>query len=286
MSIKIGIIGGSGLYKMEGITGLREYAATTPFGHPSEVLMTGRLKGVDVIFLSRHGRGHRLNPSKINYRANIFALKDMGVSAIVSVSACGSLKETIGPTDFVIPDQFIDRTYKRKNTFFEDGIVAHVPMAEPFSPELRKVLLDACHELKISVHKKGTYVNMEGPQFSTLAESELYRRWEADIIGMTVATEAKLAREAEISYAALAAVTDYDCWHPSHETVTVEMILGYLGRNAENAQKILMSAVPRIARIKEFSAANALKHAIVTDPKTIPPETKEELDVLIGKYLR
>jgi len=284
--MKIGIIGGSGLYEMDGITDLREYAATTPFGHPSEVLMAGKLHGVDVIFLSRHGRGHRLNPSEINYRANIFALKDAGVDAIISVSACGSLKEQIAPTDFVIPDQFIDRTYKRGNTFFEDGIVAHVPMAEPFAPELRKVLLDACRELKVSVHKRGTYVNMEGPQFSTLAESRLYRQWEADIIGMTVATEAKLAREAEISYAALAAVTDYDCWHPSHETVTVEMILEYLGKNVENAKKILKAAVAKIAGIKHFSAADALRHAIVTDPKKVPPEKKGELDVLIGKYLK
>ena len=216
---KIGIIGGSGLYSMEGLEIIEEASLTTPFGQLSCNVVLAKLDGVDIVFLPRHGKGHKLSPSEINYRANIFAMKRQGVDAIVSVSAVGSLKEELKPMDFVLPDQFIDRTFRRQNTFFTDGVVAHVPFAEPVSPELREILAAACKDLGLTAHDGGTYVCMEGPQFSTKAESHLYRSWGVDIIGMTNATEAKLAREAEISYATIAAVTDYDCWHQEHETV-------------------------------------------------------------------
>src|SRR3989344_7853092 len=247
---KVGIIGGSGLYDIEGIKNLKEVKVKTPFGPPSESLMTGKLEGVDVAFLPRHGRGHRISPSEINYRANIFAMKTLGVQAILSVSACGSLKEELKPLDFVIPDQFLDRTNRaRQATFFTGGIVAHVAFADPVSPELMDILYNAAKEIGATVHKGGTYVNMEGPQFSTKAESHLYRSWGMDIIGMTNLTEAKLAREAEISYATLAAVTDYDCWHESHESVTLEMIIGNLNKNIDNAKKILKAAIPQVRRL-------------------------------------
>lgn len=283
---KVGIIGGSGLYEIEGIENVQEVTIVdTPFGQPSDNFITGILDGVEVVFLARHGRGHRIGPSDINYRANIFEMKRLGVNAILSVSACGSLKEEIKPLDFVVPDQFIDRTNRtRQASFFTDGIVAHVALADPVSPELTQILIDAANEVGATVHQKGTYVNMEGPQFSTRAESNLYRSWGMDIIGMTNLTEAKLAREAEISYATLAAVTDYDCWHDSHETVTVEVIIEYLRKNVDTAKKILKTAIPRVGELKEFSAQDALQYALITDKTKIPEDVKKKLSVIIGKY--
>jgi len=282
---KIGIIGGSGLYSMEGLEVVEEASLTTPFGQPSGNLVIGKLDGVDVIFLPRHGKGHRLSPSEINYRANIFAMKRQGVDAILSVSAVGSLKEELKPMDFVLPDQFIDRTFRRQTTFFTEGVVAHVPFADPISPELREILAATSKELGLNVHDKGTYVCMEGPQFSTKAESNLYRSRGVDIIGMTNATEAKLAREAEISYATIAAVTDYDCWHESHESVTVEMIINNLNNNVENAKKIIKAAVPKIAKLETFSAQGAMKYSVITQKDLIPEDKLKELDFLVGKYL-
>lgn len=283
----IGVIGGSGLYQIDGIKDLKEVGVKTPFGDPSDKLITGTLDGTSVVFLPRHGKGHRLSPTEINNRANIWAMKKLGVQAIISISAVGSLKLQIKPTDFVIPDQFIDRTAPRRHTtFFTDGIVAHVAMAEPVSEEIADILYDACEELGLTAHKNGTYLNMEGPQFSTKAESNLYRSWGCDIIGMTNLPEAKLAREAEISYATLAAVTDYDCWHHSHGSVTVEMIIEYLHKNVGNAVKILKIAIPKAGKKKKFSAADALKCAIMTDPKMIPDQKKKDLEIIIGKYIK
>ncbi|HBO96866.1 MAG TPA: S-methyl-5'-thioadenosine phosphorylase [Candidatus Omnitrophica bacterium] len=285
---KVGIIGGSGLYKMEGLEQVEDLTIIdTPFGPPSDHFLTGKVDGTDVVFLSRHGRGHHISPGEINYRANIFELKRLGVDAIISVSACGSMKEEIKPMDFVVPDQFIDRTNSgRAATFFTGGIVAHVSMAEPVSPELTGVLIGCCRELGATVHSKGTYVNMEGPQFSTKAESNLYRSWGVDIIGMTNMVEAKLAREAEIAYASLCAVTDYDCWHSGHDSVTVDMIISYLNKNIETARKIIGLAVPRIGKITQFTAQDALKHAIMTDPAQIPEQKKRELQIIVGKYIK
>lgn len=282
---KVGVIGGSGLYQMEGLEILDEVCMGTPFGQPSCNFVVGKLDGCDVVFLPRHGRGHKISPSEINYRANIFGMKKLGVQAIISVSACGSLKEEIKPLDFVLPDQFVDRTVKRANTFFTDGIVAHVAFAEPTSPEIRQVLAESAKALKITVHEGGTYFNMEGPQFSTKAESKLYRSCGFDVIGMTNATEAKLAREAEISYATLAAVTDYDCWHETHESVTVEMIIATLMKNVENAKAIIKKSVPKIAAMTHFSASDALKYAIITSKESVPEQKKRELEPIIGKYI-
>ena len=285
---KVGIIGGSGLYKMEGIQDCEDLMILdTPFGRPSDHFMKGEISGVEVVFLARHGRGHHISPSEINYRANIFELKRLGVDAIISVSACGSMKEEIKPMDFVVPDQFIDRTNKaRESSFFTGGIVAHVSMADPVSVELTSVLVECCQELGATVHPRGTYLNMEGPQFSTKAESSLYRSWGVDIIGMTNMVEAKLAREAEIAYASLCAVTDYDCWHPGHDSVTVDMVIAYLNKNIETAKKIIRLAVPRVGKIKQFAAQDALKHAIMTDPARIPEQKKRELQIIIGKYIQ
>ncbi|MFP4472366.1 MAG: S-methyl-5'-thioadenosine phosphorylase [Candidatus Omnitrophota bacterium] len=283
---KIGIIGGSGLYEMEDLNVLEERPLATPFGSPSGNFMIARYNEIDVVFLARHGKGHRISPSRINYRANIFGMKKLGVDAIVSVSACGSLKEELKPLDFVLPDQFIDRTFKRETSFFTEGLAVHAAFGEPTAPELRAVLADSARELGLGIHGSGTYVNMEGPQFSTKAESNLYRAWGADVIGMTTATEAKLAREAEISYATLAAVTDYDCWHETHESVSVEMIIKTLKKNVVNAQQILKLAIPRIAAMTEFSARDALRYAIITPPDMISEDKKRELEPLIGKYIK
>ncbi len=277
---KIGVIGGSGLYKIEGIEKVEELSLFTPFGQPSGNFVTGQLSGVEVVFLPRHGKDHAISPTEINYRANIFGMKKLGVQAIISVSACGSLKEELKPMDFVVPDQFVDVTKHRKTSFLECGVVGHVSLADPFSPEIRKIIIDAARQLQLIVHDKGTYLNMEGPQFSTRAESKLYRSWGMDIIGMTTATEAKLAREAEISYATLAAVTDYDCWREGTEDVTVEMVMAYLKKNVENAKKILQIALPAVGALTEFSAAGARKYAIMTPPHAIPENKKRELEVL------
>ncbi len=283
----VGIIGGSGLYQIEGISKVKEVAVKTPFGEPSDKFITGELEGTPVVFLPRHGRGHRISPSEINFRANIYGMKKLGVQAIMSVSACGSLKEEYKPMDFVIPDQFLDRTRKgRADTFFTDGIVAHVGFADPISKEIADIIEKSAKKLKIKAHHGGTYVNMEGPQFSTKAESNLYRSWGMDIIGMTNLTEAKLAREAEISYATLAAVTDYDCWHPSHDSVTLDMILNYLNKNVANAKAILKLAIVEVGKLKHFSASEALKFAIITNPAVIPAKKKKELELLIGKYIK
>lgn len=284
---KVGIIGGSGLYQIEGMEKVEEISLLTPFGQPSGNYVTGKLSGAEVVFLSRHGKGHKISPTEINYQANIFGMKKLGVNAIVSVSACGSLKEELKPMDFVVPHQFVDRTnHAREMTFFGGGIVAHVAFADPVSPELTRILVDSGRKLGLTIHDGGTYINMEGPQFSTKAESNLYRSWGMDIIGMTNLAEAKLAREAEISYATLAAVTDYDCWHPDHDSVTVEMIIVNLNKNVENAKKILKAAIPAIGQLTKFSAEGALQHAIITDPKIIPEHKKKELEILIGKYIK
>lgn len=282
---KVGIIGGSGLYDIDGFTNIKEVVVETPFGAPSDVYMCGEIDGVKAVFLPRHGKGHRLNPTEVNYRANIFGMKKLGVEAIISISAVGSLKEQYAPTDFVVPDQFIDRTRHRKDTFFENGIVAHVAFADPISPEVAGIVVAAAKEVGATVHQGGVYVNMEGPQFSTKAESYLYRSWGADVIGMTNMTEARLAREAEISYATLAGITDYDCWHDTHETVTAEMIIGYLMKNVAKAKEILKHAIPQVGRLTEFSAANALQNAIIRSPDQIPVEIKKNLEPIIGKYM-
>lgn len=283
----VGVIGGSGLYQIEGIAKVKEVTVKTPFGEPSDKFITGEIEGNKVVFLPRHGRGHLISPSEINYRANIYGMKKLGVEAILSVSACGSLKEKLKPMDFVIPDQFVDRTRKaRIDTFFTNGIVAHVAFADPISKEIADIIDTSAKKLKIKAHRGGTYVNMEGPQFSTKAESNLYRSWGMDIIGMTNLTEAKLAREAEISYATLAAITDYDCWHSSHDSVTVEMIIKYLHKNVDNAKKILKLAIPQVAKIQKFSAADALKFAIITDRTKIPAKIKKDLAPIIGKYIK
>lgn len=283
---KVGVIGGSGLYQLEGLEHVEEVTIVdTPFGAPSDRFIAGKLDDTDVVFLSRHGKGHRINPSEVNYRANIYAMKKLGVEAIISVSACGSLKEEMRPLDFVVPDQAVDRTNKtRQTTFFEGGIVAHIAFSDPFSEEIRQILIKAVKQANEVVHAQGTYVNMEGPQFSTKAESNLYRSWGMDIIGMTNLTEAKLAREAEISYATLAAVTDYDCWHPAHDSVTVEMIIGNLTKNVEASKKILKKAIPAVGALKELSASDALKYAIITHKECIPEGKLRQLDVIIGKY--
>lgn len=283
----VGVIGGSGLYQIEGLKDVREVELQTPFGEPSDVFVTGTFEGTPVVFLPRHGRGHRISPSEINCRANIWGMKKLGVEAIVSVSAVGSLKLEIKPLDFVVPDQFIDRTTTRGHTtFFSGGITAHISMAEPVSDEVADIVYQSCEKAGVDAHKNGTYLNMEGPQFSTKAESALYRSWGCDIIGMTNLPEAKLAREAEISYATLAAVTDYDCWHHSHGTVTVDMIVECLSKNISNAEKILKLAIPRIGRIKKFSASSALEGAIVTRPDLVPEQKKRELEIIIGKYIK
>jgi 5'-methylthioadenosine phosphorylase len=282
----IGIIGGTGLYQMEGFTDVREVSVETPFGPPSDSLMVGSLEGRRVAFLPRHARGHRILPHELNFRANVFAMKKLGVAWILSVSAVGSLKERYEPLHVVVPDQFIDRTRQRKSTFFGNGIVAHVAFAHPFCRNLSKVMAEACAEAGATHHVGGTYVCMEGPQFSTLAESELYRSWGADLIGMTNLQEAKLAREAEICYSTLAMVTDYDCWHPDHDAVTAEQIMSVLGRNAETARKVLRAAVRRLPIPRGCECATALKYALVTAPELVPEALKRELEPILGRYMK
>jgi 5'-methylthioadenosine phosphorylase len=283
---RIGFIGGSGLYEMEGAEVVKTVSVDTPFGKPSDGFTIVKLEGKEVVFLPRHGKGHKISPSEINFRANIFGMKKLGVERILSVSACGSLKEEIKPMDFVIPDQFVDRTNQaRKQTFFQGGIVAHIAFAEPICKDLAKSLYEATQGLKIKTHKGGTYLNMEGPAFSTLAESNLYRSWGMSIIGMTNLVEAKLAREAEICYVTLAAVTDYDCWHPSHDSVTIDMILNNLRNNIDNAKKILKAVVPKLSKERQCSCKDALKFAIITSKDIIPTKVKKDLEPIIGKYV-
>ncbi|WP_446745767.1 S-methyl-5'-thioadenosine phosphorylase [Silvibacterium acidisoli] len=282
---EIGIIGGSGLYAMPGLTGVHEVKVETPFGDPSDAFVLGELEGRKVAFLARHGRGHRILPSELNFRANIYAMKKLGVERILSVSAVGSLKEEHKPTDFVIPDQFIDRTFHRVSTFFGDGIVGHVSFGDPVCGVLGKTLAKACEQESLAAKLGGTYVCMEGPQFSTRAESNLYRSWGADVIGMTNLQEAKLAREAELCYATVAMVTDYDCWREGHDSVTIEEIVAVLHQNAANAAKMVKAAVANMPKERTCACTSALKYAVLTDPKVIPAATREKLDLLLGKYL-
>ena len=283
--VRIGVIGGSGLYDMPGLTAREELAVSTPFGDPSAPLVVGSLAGRRVAFLARHGVGHHILPSELNFRANIFAMKTLGVEWILSASAVGSLQEQYRPLDIVIPDQFLDRTRGRVSTFFGRGLVAHITFAHPVCRKLAAIVSESARTTEARVHDGGTYVCMEGPQFSTLAESRLYRSWGMDIIGMTNLQEAKLAREAEICYATLALVTDYDCWHPDHDQVTVEMIVGNLIRNAETAQAVVEAVVERLPVDRTCECATALASAIITRPEAIPPATREQLAPLVSRYL-
>jgi 5'-methylthioadenosine phosphorylase len=283
---EIGIIGGSGLYQMEGFSRANWVRVATPFGKPSDAFRIGVLEGHRVAFLARHGRGHLITPSEINFRANIYAMKKLGVERILSVSAVGSLREDYRPMDMALPLQFFDRTRGRVSTFFGGGVVAHVGFSDPMCPTVVDSLEAACADAKVTVHRGGTYVCMEGPAFSTKAESNTYRSWGMDIIGMTNLQEAKLAREAEICYATLAMVTDYDCWHPEHEAVTVNQIIDYLNRNVENAQKILRSGVRHLPKQRNCKCGSALAHAIITDRRKISPQAKKRLGLLVGKYLK
>lgn len=287
MSAKtVGVIGGSGLYEMEGIQNVEEKVIETPFGAPSDAFITGEVNGVQMVFLPRHGRGHRFLPSEVNYRANIYGMKLLGVEQIISVSAVGSLRENIPPGDIVIPDQFIDRTRGfRKDTFFGNGVVAHVGFADPTCPALSETLFSAAKQAGASAHKGGTYICMEGPAFSTRAESHLYRSIGGDIIGMTNLTEAKLAREAEICYATIALSTDYDCWHETHEDVTVDAILEIIHKNVTMAKSIIKNAVSMICKERSCICASSLQNAIITDRKMIPDETRKALAPIAGKYL-
>jgi 5'-methylthioadenosine phosphorylase len=284
-NVRIGIIGGSGLYDMAEVVDRTEVTVATPFGDPSGPYVIGTLRGKRVAFLARHGAGHRLLPSELNFRANIYGFKTLGVEYILSASAVGSLKEQYKPLDLVIPDQFLDRTRGRISTFFGRGLVAHVGFAHPFCAQLSDLALRASQAAGATVHNGGTYVCMEGPQFSTLAESQLYRSWGMDIIGMTNLQEAKLAREAEICYTTIALVTDYDCWHPDHDQVTVEMIIANLVQNAKTAQQVIANAVAALPFSRTCECASALKHAIITRPDAIPASVKQELAPIVGKYL-
>ena len=283
--VRIGIIGGSGLYQMAGLTDTREVRVKTPFGDPSDAIVVGTLEGRRVAFLARHGRGHLFSPSEINYSANICAMKMLGVEQIISVSAVGSLREDLAPTEFLIPDQFFDRTRGRKATFFGEGVVAHIAFDKPTCPRLSKLLAEACERTGVKAHNRGTYVCMEGPAFSTLAESHTYRQLRFDVIGMTNLTEAKLAREAELCYATFAMITDYDCWHPEHDSVTVDMIIGYLNKNAENVQRAIRDVVRTLDGERSCKCGSALAHAILTDRKKIPAAAKKHLAPILGKYI-
>jgi len=285
-SAKIGVIGGSGLYSMPGFSAGQEVKLTTPFGDPSDAYIVGELEGKPVAFLARHGRGHRISPSELNFRANIYGFKQLGVEWIISLSAVGSLKEEHKPLDFVIPDQFVDRTRGRISTFFGEGLVAHISFADPVCPVLMRLLHEACRDAGVPSKLGGTYLCMEGPAFSTKAESNLYRSWGMDVIGMTNLQEAKLAREAEICYSTVAMVTDYDCWHPEHDAVTVADIVRNLQHNAENAARVVRAAV----RLLDVNAprhcicSRALEHALITDRKAVPPATLKKLELIVGKY--
>ena len=287
----VGVIGGSGLYEMEGLADVREVALETPFGSPSDAyitgtLGTGTLGETRMVFLPRHGRGHLFSPTEINFRANIWGLKKLGVSRIISISAVGSMREDIAPGDFVLIDQFFDRTRHRVDTFFNEGVVAHVMFADPVCAETRAILLEAARETDVEVHDGGTYINMEGPQFSTRAESNIYRGWGVDVIGMTNLQEARLAREAEICYATVAMATDYDCWHDGHDDVTVEAVVATMNMNVEHARDLIRAAAPRVAASGACSCDSALQHAIMTAKDRIPASARERLGLLIDKYLQ
>jgi 5'-methylthioadenosine phosphorylase len=283
---KIGIIGGSGLYQMDGLTDVTEVSVDTPFGKPSDNFILGTLEGQRVAFLARHSRGHKLLPTELPFRANIYALKLLGVEWIISASAVGSLQEQYAPTDIVVPDQFFDRTRGRVSTFFGEGVVGHITFSHPVCSDLSEIIARACETVGVKVHRGGTYLCMEGPAFSTLAESRLYRSWGMDIIGMTNLQEAKLAREAEICYATMAMVTDYDCWHPEHDSVTIDMVIEYLNKNSANAQKIIRDAVRQLAGFEQdCQYRHAIKSAILTQRDVIPAETKQRLHAIIGKYV-
>ena len=285
--VRIGVIGGSGLYQMAGLEDVKEIDVTTPFGAPSDKFVVGTLEGTRVAFLARHGRGHRLMPTELPFRANIYALKTLGVERIISASAVGSMQERYAPTDIVIPDQFFDRTRGRTSTFFGDGIVAHITFSHPVCADLGRQIAESGEAVPaVKIHRGGTYLCMEGPAFSTLAESRVYRQWGMDVIGMTNLQEAKLAREAEICYATMALVTDYDCWHPDHDAVTVDMVIEYLNKNADNAQEIIRRTVTNLAnQPRTCKCGSALKHAILTRPEAVSTETKQRLSAIIGKYL-
>lgn len=285
MKAQIGIIGGSGLYSMPGFAAQEEVRVDTPWGAPSDPYVVGTLAGKNVAFLARHGRGHRIMPSELNFRANIFGFKSLGVDRIVSLSAVGSLKEEHKPLQFVIPNQFFDRTRGRVSTFFGDGLVAHISFAHPICPQLSDVVAKACGEVGVTAKQGGTYLCMEGPAFSTLAESNIYRSWGMDVIGMTNLQEAKLAREAEICYATVAMVTDYDCWHEDHDAVTVTDIIKVLTTNAENASKVVAATVATMPVEHTCKCGSALAHALITDKKTVPDATRKKLELIVGKYL-
>ena len=284
MKAEIGIIGGSGLYSMPGFEAQEEMYIDTPFGRPSDNYVVGQLAGRQVAFLARHGRGHRISPSELNFRANIYGMKTLGVERIISLSAVGSLKEEHRPQDFVIPDQFFDRTRGRISTFFGEGLVAHISFADPICPELSGVVSQACQAAGVAAKKGGTYLCMEGPAFSTKAESNVYRSWGMDVIGMTNLQEAKLAREAEICYVTVAMVTDYDCWHPHHDAVTVADIIGNLMKNAENACAVVAAAVAAMPTGRTCKCGSALKHAILSDKASVPAATRQKLGLLVDKY--
>jgi 5'-methylthioadenosine phosphorylase len=283
---RIGVIGGTGLYDIEGLTDVKEVRPETPFGKPSDAIVVGKLGGVGIAFLPRHGKGHRVSPTEVPYRANIYALKALGVEFIISSNSCGSFKEELKPGHLLIPDQIIDRTRQRAGTFFTDGIVAHIQFADPFCAVLSDIVYNAAKEAGATVHKGGTFIAMEGPAFSTRAESRLYKAWGADVLGMTVLPEAKLAREAEICYASIACITDYDSWHETNETVTIEAILTIMRNNIDLAKKTIKLAAGRVPQKRACNCATALGPAIMTLPETIPAATKKKLDLLIGKYLK
>jgi 5'-methylthioadenosine phosphorylase len=282
---EIGIIGGSGLYSMPGFTETSEVRQSTPFGDPSDAYILGVLEDRKVAFLARHGRGHLLMPTELNYRANIYGFKQLGVDRILSLSAVGSLKEEHKPLDFVIPDQFFDRTRHRADTFFGDGVVAHIAFADPVCPELAGIVDHACNAAQVTAKRGGTYLCMEGPQFSTRAESNIYRSWGMDVIGMTNLQEAKLAREAEICYVTIAMVTDYDCWHPGHDSVTVNQIIAVLVKNAENAAKVVRSSIAAMPKTRSCKCSSSLAHAIITDRSKIPAAARKRLALILHKYL-